>query len=77
MGVALDWVAKIIAAAAVMVLPGLAGDWLDHRLNVRFCTLLGFGLGLVSGITYLLTVTKRPPGSQKGPPPGSPPPDNG
>ena len=68
MGVALDWVAKIGAAAAVMVLPGLAGQWLDHRLNVRFCTLLGFGLGLATGIAYLLVITRRPPGSQDSPP---------
>ena len=72
MGVALDWVSKIGAAAAVMVLPGLAGDWLDHRLNTRFCTLLGFGLGLVTGIYYLLVITKRQPGSQ-GKPPHEPP----
>ncbi|MGH7136162.1 MAG: AtpZ/AtpI family protein [Pirellulales bacterium] len=55
------WVSRILAVAAVMVLPGLAGQWLDKRWGTGFLGLVGFALGLVSGIAYLLTMTKLPP----------------
>jgi hypothetical protein len=55
------WVSRILAVAAVMVLPGLAGQWLDKRWGTSFLGLVGFALGMVSGIAYLLTMTKLPP----------------
>ena len=57
---AMTWVSRILAVAAVMVLPGLAGFWLDKRWGLGFLGLTGFVLGLISGIAYLLTITKRP-----------------
>ena len=58
---AMEWVSRILAVAAVMVLPGLAGQWLDKRLGTGFFGLAGFAVGMVSGIAYLLAVTKTPP----------------
>lgn len=52
------WVSRILAATAVMVLPGLAGQWLDKRWGTGFLGLVCFGLGLVSGMAYLLAMTK-------------------
>jgi uncharacterized protein YqgC (DUF456 family) len=58
---AMTWVSRIMAVAAVMVLPGLAGFWLDKRWGLGFLGLTGFVIGLISGIAYLLIITKRPP----------------
>lgn len=54
------WVSRILAVTAVMVLPGLAGQWLDKRWGTNFLGVAGFVFGLVSGIAYLLIVTKLP-----------------
>lgn len=57
-----EWVSRIAAVVAVMVLPGLAGQWLDRRLGVGFLGLIGFVGGVALGIVYLLVITKpRPP----------------
>ena len=41
-----------------MVLPGLAGYWLDGHLGTKAVfTLLGFGLGMTWGIWHLLRMT--------------------
>jgi uncharacterized protein YqgC (DUF456 family) len=55
------WVSRILAVVMVMVLPGLAGQWLDKRWGTGFLGIVGFALGLVSGIAYLLIMTKLPP----------------
>lgn len=62
----MTWVSRILAVAAVMVLPGLAGLWLDKRLGVGFLGLTGFVIGLISGIAYLLVITKQPPDRPSG-----------
>jgi hypothetical protein len=54
------WVSRILAVTAVMVLPGLAGQWLDKRLATGFLGFVGFAFGLVSGMAYLLIMTKLP-----------------
>ena len=36
MGVAMQWVARIFGAAVMMILPGLAGLWLDQSVRVEF-----------------------------------------
>ena len=56
----MTWVSRILAVAAVMVLPGLAGFWLDKRWGVGFLGLAGFAVGLIAGIAYLLTITNLP-----------------
>lgn len=63
---AMVWVSRILAVAAMMVLPGLAGQWLDKRWGTGFLGLVGFAFGMVSGIAYLLTMTKLPPRNMKG-----------
>jgi len=61
------WVSIVTTAVALMVLPGLGGQWLDHRLGTKFLTLIGFALGLVGGIAYLLVALREPPpGEQDG-----------
>lgn len=57
-GVAMQWVARIFAAAMMMILPGLAGLWLDEKLGVGFIGLIGFGVGLVGGMIYLISATR-------------------
>jgi hypothetical protein len=66
---ALTWVSRIVAVAAVMVAPGLAGIWLDERVGTGFFGLAGFALGVASGIWYLLIMTrsKKPPNNHKPP----------
>ncbi|MCO6458013.1 MAG: hypothetical protein J5I93_22140 [Pirellulaceae bacterium] len=49
--------ARITTVALVMVLPGVAGWWLDNRLQTRFLVAVGFGLGLALGMVYLLTLS--------------------
>ena len=52
------WASKISTVALEMVLPGLAGLWLDHQFKTRFLALLGFTLGVPLGIRHLLVMTK-------------------
>jgi len=57
MALAIEWVAKITTVALEMVLPGLAGMWLDGRWGTQFLGLVGFALGLIVGIWHLLQMT--------------------
>jgi hypothetical protein len=61
MSLATQWVARIFAVSLLMILPGVGGRWLDEKLGTEFLTLLGFGLGLVSGVVSLLVMTKVSP----------------
>lgn len=63
MGEALDWVSRILSAVAVMVGPGLLGQWLDHKLGWHYLALVGFAGGLVAGMAYLIWLVGqvRPP----------------
>ena len=58
MAEAMNWVSKITTVALEMVLPGLAGLWLDNRLGTRFLTLLGFAVGVPLGMWHLMAMTK-------------------
>ena len=58
MAEAINWVSKITTVALEMVLPGLAGLWLDNQLGTRFLTLLGFALGVPLGMWHLIAMTK-------------------
>jgi hypothetical protein len=40
-----------------MVLPGIAGQWLDERWGTKFLTPLGFVFGLTAGFYHLLAMT--------------------
>lgn len=58
MGLAMDWVSRILAVALEMILPGLVGQWLDTRWGTQFLALLGFALGVSLGVWHLLVMTK-------------------
>lgn len=58
MGIAMQWVARIFAAAIMMVLPGVGGLWVDERLGTSILGLAGFGVGLVGGMIYLISATR-------------------
>ena len=58
MAEATNWVSKITTVALEMVLPGLAGLWLDNQLDTRFLTLLGFACGVPLGMWHLIAMTK-------------------
>ncbi|MEQ8211251.1 MAG: AtpZ/AtpI family protein [Lacipirellulaceae bacterium] len=59
MAAAMQWVSRIFAAAMLMVLPGLAGQWLDGKLGTSFLVLIGFAGGLIAGMAYLIAQTKQ------------------
>jgi hypothetical protein len=58
MAEAMNWVSKITTVAVEMILPGLAGLWLDNQLGTRFLALLGFALGVPLGMWHLIAMTK-------------------
>ena len=58
MGAAMQWVARIFGSAVMMILPGLAGLWLDDRFGWSFIGLIGFAFGLIGGMTYLISATR-------------------
>jgi hypothetical protein len=62
LAVAIDWVSRILAVVAFMVLPGLGGEWLDRHWGTHFLTLVGFALGLTFGIWYLIAITRQKTG---------------
>lgn len=61
--VAMTWVARITTVALEMVLPGLAGSWLDRRFGTSYLVVVGFVFGFVAGLWHLLQLTQssRPP----------------
>lgn len=63
MALALDWVSRITTIALMMVLPGIAGYWVDGKLGTRaLFALLGFGLGMFVGMWQLIKQTRNAPG---------------
>ena len=65
MAVAMQWVARIIASAVMMVLPGLGGQWLDQRWGTGFIGLAGFAIGLIAGMMYLIAATRSADAERK------------
>ncbi len=58
MAVASYWASQVITVSLEMVVPGLAGLWLDNQLGtyVLFAT-LGFAAGLTIAIWHLIRMT--------------------
>jgi hypothetical protein len=54
---AMRWVAILTTIAMEMVLPGLAGQWMDRRFGTRFLVLVGFAIGLTVGLWHLVQLT--------------------
>lgn len=63
--IAMQWVARIFAAALMMCAPGVGGLWLDHRWGTGFIGPAGFVLGLVGGMAYLLAATRQAEAERK------------
>ena len=57
MATAMEWVSRIMTVVLEMVLPGLAGQWLDEQWGTGFLALLGFALGITFAIWHLLVMT--------------------
>lgn len=58
MAQALIWVSRITTVGLEMVLPALAGGWLDRRFNTSFWTPVGLVFGVVAGFWHLLVMTR-------------------
>jgi hypothetical protein len=55
---ALEWSSRIIAVSLEMVLPGLAGWWLDGKTGTGWFAGIGFAIGLVVGVIHLIAMTR-------------------
>jgi hypothetical protein len=59
--IASQWATRIMTLAIEMVVPGLAGIWLDGRLGTKaLFTLLGFAMGGTFAMWQLLRITRTP-----------------
>jgi hypothetical protein len=65
----MEWVSRVLAISLEMVLPGLAGQWLDTKFGTRFLVLVGFALGVSVAIWHLTRLGKSgsQPKSRQGP----------
>ncbi|MCI0335447.1 MAG: AtpZ/AtpI family protein [Planctomycetes bacterium] len=65
--IAYQWASRIMVVALEMVLPGLAGHWLDEQLGtVVLFLLIGLAVGCTAAIFHLIQMTrsdKRPKSS--------------
>ncbi len=58
MAVATQWVSRIMTVSLEMVLPGLAGLWLDRRLaTLPLFTVVGFAVGGSAAFWHLVQMT--------------------
>ena len=56
---ATDWASRIMTISLEMVLPGLAGYWLDQKLGtVALFMLVGFVLGCTAAVLHLMKIAK-------------------
>jgi hypothetical protein len=54
---AYQWASRIMVVAMTMVLPGLAGHWLDEQLGtVVLFLLIGLGLGCTAAVFQLIQI---------------------
>ena len=57
----LQWSYRIMTVSLEMVLPGLAGVWLDQQLGTLVVfTLIGFITGCVAAVWHLTRMTRTP-----------------
>ena len=73
MALAIEWVSRITTVALEMVVPGLIGQWLDHRWQTQFLGPAGFVLGVAAGMWHLLRMTaaQQPGKKRKAQPPSN------
>lgn len=59
MAKAYQWSTRIMVVAMEMVLPGLAGYWLDQRLGtVVLVMLIGFAVGGTAAVVHLIRMVR-------------------
>ena len=59
MGEALSWASRIMAVGAAMVLPAIAGSWLDGRLGTTVWGPVGLVAGFVLGLAWLVRLAVK------------------
>ena len=62
LAVAMQWVSRVTTISLEMVLPGIAGHWLDNRWGTSYLALLGLALGLTIGLRQLIAMSREAPG---------------
>jgi F0F1-type ATP synthase assembly protein I len=56
---AYQWATRIMVVSLEMVLPGLAGYWLDQQLGTKVLFMLaGFGLGSTAAVVHLIRMVR-------------------
>ena len=56
---AYQWASRIMFVALEMVLPGLAGYWIDKQLGTRVLFMLvGFAFGSTAAVIHLVRMTR-------------------
>jgi len=56
---AAQWASRIMTVSLEMVLPGLAGYWLDKKLGTKVLfMLLGFAIGCTAAVLHLIQLTR-------------------
>jgi hypothetical protein len=58
-GEAVVWVSRITAIGLAMFLPGVAGGWLDARLDTSCFGLTGLVLGFTAGLAWLVQLQRK------------------
>jgi len=62
---AAKWTSRIMTISLEMVLPGLAGYWLDQKLGTRaLFMIVGFSLGGAAAFGHLIHLAKKVESSQ-------------
>jgi hypothetical protein len=63
---AYEWAWRIIVVSLEMVLPGVAGYWLDTRLGtVCLFLVIGLTVGSIAAIRHLIQMTQQDSGQDK------------
>lgn len=58
-----EWATRIMTISLEMVLPGLAGYWLDQKLHTKaLFMLLGFAVGCTAAVLHLRRLTRTSSG---------------
>jgi cyanate permease len=62
---AYQWSARIMVVAMEMVLPGLAGYWLDQQIGTKVVLMLvGFALGGTAAVVHLIHLVRSENGNE-------------
>ncbi len=60
-----EWATRIMTVSLEMVLPGLAGYWVDQKLHtVALFMLIGFALGCTAAMVHLVHLTRSSSGKR-------------